>query len=1222
VQAFNLTTTLYAAGGTVTINSDHINGTGDVTSYGGPTISVVNNSAAYLIISGGAYIPDTPGGQIVFTGAAVGSNSLQQHIYAGGLPSIVLNNTYTGDGPGGFGPALFVGASITNIGGLLSIINQTGSYGASNADVNVQQLNVYVPLGAFAVGGDSTGLFNAGIAPVSEWQSYITFPGGNPSTSTSLDVINAVTYAANAYAQSQLGGATDQNSLNYALYHHSGDTSPNNISSIFLGNCAAQIFGTCNGNYGFGGTSGYQTISYFALSNSVANAPTLSAGTPNIYGGQIAITANIININGNITSGVQTNQSIYLSSSLSTQIASDRSGYLTAVASNASANPIYAITGVGVVNSGDQQINASYDARNQTIVLDKINASSGAGFIVLNGQIISTTTLGSIHVNGGFGQVAINNQTGVSLTTDKINTGNAAAANAIVSTVKIIDQLAHATTSYVYSPLNGLRVYVTDIGAAITANTPYLQLSGNSTNYSPTAGARYEWILQAQLVRNYTDFNSFFAGTGPNWVFSGNQNNPWQYVNASSIPYAGTASYALGTSSTPQGAVVVDSSNTSAFSQTIQGGAYLAWLAWGHYHGCNSGNTGDCHYGFTQTGCCDSNGSSYADWYYYYATSAWLRLTNSAKADYPFAISFSGNANASVNITSNAPVTLGANLTNPNGVTGITTTSGGLSETNGATILTKNLNLNIARAIGSSANPLQATLTSGGIFNAQSGDAINMNFNSAALIGTVAAGSSQSGYSDVNMSATGDMLRAPGLDPSVVNVTGANITLTSVNGAVGAVADPLVISANTTARQGGGTSGGVVNVSAQTDIGLTQISGDLLVGAITSTAGNVVVNVPNGSVFDASAVTSSQTLSDAQVAYISQTLHLIGTDAANTAQAGVAVFEANVKASFAPYTSLVQNGVVNATTQVFTLNTAALAIYRPFATAALGHAASDADVQSYANTQYQNYAGLFSKAYGSGWAGLPQFSGDYATFRTLVSKGAVSSGGTFVLNDAGVASYAAVALTGGVSASFSALLANGSVSGGQYQLTNYATYAAAALGTNAATYTTLLTYGSLSAGNLLLTDHGVASLAATALGNSDLTKFNALLGDGTVQSGVLTLSTAGAAAYATQAGLGTSVSASQLNQLANAQYQGLAQSIQSYASAQYHGYNQIIQTYASGQYQGYAQTIETYGNTRYQALNTEFNFTASASLAASLTANAVWTSGQIVSAVDQAALAP
>src|ERR1700736_5611896 len=37
---------------------------------------------------------------------------------------------------------------------------------------------------------------------------------------------------------------------------------------------------------------------------------------------------------------------------------------------------------------------------------------------------------------------------------------------------------------------------------------------------------------------------------------------------------------------------------------------------------------------------------------------------------------------------------------------------------------------------------------------------------------------------------------------------------------------------------------------------------------------------------------------------------------------------------------------------------------------------------------------------------------------------------------------------------------------------------------------------------------------------------------------------------------------------------------------------------------------------RYQALNTEFNFTASASLAASLTANAVWTSGQVVSAVD------
>lgn len=1221
VQAIVITTTLYAAGGTVSINADHINGTGNVTSNGGPVISVVNNSAAYLIIAGGANIPDTPGGQILFTGAAIGSNTLQQHINnAGGLPSITLNNAYTGDGPGGVGPALFVGAPMTNLGGLLSIINQTGSYGASNADVNVQQLNVYVPLGAFAVGGDSTGIFNADISPISQWQSYITFPGGNPTTTTTLDVTNAVMYAANAYVQSQLGGATDQSSLNYALYHHSGDVQPNNLSYIFLGNCMAQIAGSCSGNYGFGGTDGYPTISYFALTTSVATAPTLTVTTPHIYGGQIAITANIININGTITSGVQTNQSIVLPVNLTSQFASDRSSYLTAIQSNANANSLYAITGVTVANSGDQQITASYDAKNQVIVLDKVNASSGAGYIVLDGQIISTTTLGSIHVNGGFGQVTVDNQTGVALSTQSINTGNAAAASGIVSTVKIVDRLANETTSYVYSPVNGLRVYVTDIGAQITSSTPYLQLAGNSTTYSPVAGARYEWALQADMTRNFTDFTSFFSGTGPNWVFSGNQNNPWSYVQAaylSSLPYG----YELPTSSTPQGTVIVDRSNTSAFSSTIQGGANLQWLGWGHYHGCDSASAGDCHYGFTQTGCCDSNGSSYADWYYYYATSAWLRLVNSAKADYPFAISFSGNANAYVNISSNAAVNVGANITNPNGSTSITTTSGGITQTNGATILTTNLNLNSAGVIGASGTPLLATMTNGGVLNAQSTGAINLSFNSAVAIGQVAAGSAGA-YSDVTIVASSDITRASGLASNIVNVTGDNITLTSTNGSVGTVAIPLVISANST-TQNGEITGGVVNVSAHTDIGLTQATGDLLVGAIVSTAGNVLINVPNGSIYDASGLTSSQTLTSDQIKYISDTLHLIGTDAQNTALAGVAVFEANVKATFGPYTNLVQNGTVNSTTGVFTLNANALAIYRPFATASLGHAASDAEVQAYVNTQYQNDAALFARAYGANWATLPQFSGDYATYRTLLNNGAVT-GGSFALSDSGVATYAGSVLTGSAATAFTALLANGSVAAGKYVLTNFGAYASAALGSNATAYTTLLGYGTVSGSNLLLSDHGVTSLATSALGSSDLAKFNGLLADGAVQNGVLTLSTSGLAAYVTQAGLSTTLTSAQVNQIANAQYQALAQSIQTWASGQYQGYNATIQTYANTQYQGYATTIQAYGSSRYLTFSTEFDYSASNTpgLVASLTANAAWTANQIISAVDQAALAP
>ena len=62
--------TLFAAGGDVTVNAGTLKGsTGTITAYGGPTITVTNNSPDYLVL-GSITIPDEPGGQVVYTGAA------------------------------------------------------------------------------------------------------------------------------------------------------------------------------------------------------------------------------------------------------------------------------------------------------------------------------------------------------------------------------------------------------------------------------------------------------------------------------------------------------------------------------------------------------------------------------------------------------------------------------------------------------------------------------------------------------------------------------------------------------------------------------------------------------------------------------------------------------------------------------------------------------------------------------------------------------------------------------------------------------------------------------------------------------------------------------------------------------------------------------------------------------------------------------------------------
>lgn len=69
----------------------------------------------------------------------------------------------------------------------------------------------------------------------------------------------------------------------------------------------------------------------------------------------------------------------------------------------------------------------TYSAITNQITVANINASSGGGSVLIDGKIISTNQYGNIHVNGGYGNVSINNQTGLDLVVKGVNTGNTAA---------------------------------------------------------------------------------------------------------------------------------------------------------------------------------------------------------------------------------------------------------------------------------------------------------------------------------------------------------------------------------------------------------------------------------------------------------------------------------------------------------------------------------------------------------------------------------------------------------------------------------------------------------------------------------------------------------------------------------------------------------------------------------------------------------------------------
>lgn len=737
-------------------------------------------------------------------------------------------------------------------------------------------------------------------------------------------------------------------------------------------------------------------------SASIPNLPPKTFSSPGLikaFGGPVAIKADIININGTIETGRPNSWSVDLPQSLMAAATTQQVVDHLAVSFNGFFpvfTPVYrtVVTGGGEIAQyqakydigqaqlaagtfllntsyeklsstvtltttvahapSDQRIDVSYNATTKSVSLSDVNASSGGGFVLLDGKIINTgpTAGANINVNGGLGQVVINNLTGLPVAVNNVNNGTLADGQPVVSRVKIIDRLADPaanTTTYLFTPGVGMTEYKTGNGADPTSATPvFYSTTGNTTQFTPVTGARFVYSQEADVVRDAVLDSSGNVVDFTPWRFKQVQTggNPWYFVAANG---------ALVGDDQAQGHVVIDTSLTgTAFMQTMSASVGAIYDQF-HGYGCTGGPS--CNYGFAPT----PSNPGYASWDYLFPMAGSLRLTSSVKADNPFNISFFGNATASLNIASDASVALNGNITNPSGTTTIDISSGNLTQSATSTFQTGNLKLDVAGGIGTSAQPLIVTLSANAVIASRSGtvaapadagpQANNtyLKFTSGALIDKVAAGSAQTGWSDVSMTAAGNIARAlTHIDGSAmaaddVNIAASNISLTSATGSVGSSTSPLVLSANYTTAANGSLSGGVVTVSAVGDVGLSQVAGlgqavsvDLRIGSI-ATSGDAYINVFNGTLVDASGRTASSTLSDSQVAANSARLHLTVADDAsqNAIQTGIVSFENLFNSSYTQYFTLRAVGSVSTTTQIAPADLAAVvSIYRPLAEAA------------------------------------------------------------------------------------------------------------------------------------------------------------------------------------------------------------------------------------------------------------------------------------------------
>ena len=831
-----------ASGGDVIIRADQLQtttGASVLTANGAPTIDIENNSPAYLVLTA-VTIPTNFGGHVTFTGAGTS----QTIVYTGSapppatlitvkqgdttdLPKIIINNnnpvsipvTDLADAPAN--PSqIYLEGNVSNLNGSLSIFNKFGGMiQFGSLDAATYTLNL--PNGSLFVNQVPPGTWPSNVTPSTQWSGVEIMP---------TDTTSAIYYIANALFNAN--GGLPAGGFGEAVL----TTVISGLDACSNGTCSGTLFlGLSNQfNSGYGCNGGCVTGSQFEITaggnDRVADIiyveqllKTASASqinstpvVPHIVGGHIYVTAEYIDINGTLETGHLNDWSVNLGNNVALQILGINFG----LAEGYLHGTLFPLN-VAVVNSStDTVISASYDAVNRDIVLNNVVNGSG-GSVYLSGGIINTAPgtatnplggYGNIVVNSGYSNVTIDNTSGWPVVVKTINTGQSTPSVVqIVDTDKMQSNGLPLSMFYVYG-VNGASVINVYQGTG-SANTDYTKatlvgtINGNTTSYQP-ANMLYQWTQTANLSRSLDGHNSgeWDDYTVSNWVFS--------YPNSSdpTNPYSESINVVPNSAANPQ---------TAYYQENITGSIT-------NYRGEN------VHWHYTY-----GNNDEYDD--QRVVLGAQLVLTNSIQANNQIGISFVSNLVGSINIQSNATVTLDGQISNSSGSTIVNTSAGQILQGLGALTNGQSISLIAPGGIGTAAAPVAVSLSGGQLAAASTSGGVNI-----AGLGSLVLSGISAPNGSVSLSATGDITAALAMNVAVPTITAQNITLASSGGAIGAItsvgsdgtttlaAAPLVVQATPAILADGTTSGGVVSASGNTGVYLIQSTGDLRIGAVSS----------------------------------------------------------------------------------------------------------------------------------------------------------------------------------------------------------------------------------------------------------------------------------------------------------------------------------------------------------------------------------------------------
>lgn len=822
--------------GNIRVKGDRLTGSGILSAPGDAQITVTNNTPNFLVLNN-LRIASDEGGTIRLNGVMVNSNADINRVNAGGSgasfatvrtrdsqgagvpkPEITITSNYDPHGAGTQIPApapdIELAGDIENLRGSVNVLSKAGSI-LVNGNIRAGTVNIKAENGDF-VQSYVDGFNHVGGDPASIQDHGTSLGGGiiaNGSVFISARYLNINSLVQSGIEQWNLVLPADPILTGSAAYYGVNPQDINNARTAYQ----AAVAG--------GNAAAIAAASRVTLTTSHGLTVTYDVPKDRIEASTAFALADAQT--GDWATRTGTN-----------------SGY-------------YALV------SDYGNIGANYDPLTDRYLLD--GEVVKGGYIQLFGQIINTSegSAGKLRVLDGYGQISVTNPTGRAVVLNLLDagadsTGTGRGTAGVIDIMDVQGINADNTANVIHS------VYTRDYNVGTGAASVMLQqqsgrlnldgtmtvfgilnsgadasaTDGRHTAYNPQSGLRYAWTTG-------TDNSSIKY-----WEFSGSQflgistlrTQPSGSVVSQSGPYV-LNSYRLDSGTYLTSNAGLTGTRYTSNSQTYSDGDSI-WVKTDEWTNCNWWTiciAQDYHTTWTQT------------------IPTKTITTKTLKADYPIAIEFSGWDTGTISVSSASDVILNGDIRNSAGTTTITAGDasvalGGVSTTNRsivqnndlALISSRDLMLSATGSVGGTLNsdPARSIQTAtGGVLNATAGNGnvlVTQTIGDMQVGSVMATGNPLSGTGRVVLNSDGNILAASGASL----IQGGRVELTSENGGIGSIADPLAVNVGYTdnlvdRRFHGLRALAAGDVGIETHAWSGNADGSLLVDTVLSRGGDV-----------------------------------------------------------------------------------------------------------------------------------------------------------------------------------------------------------------------------------------------------------------------------------------------------------------------------------------------------------------------------------------------